>query len=173
TEAQREVWLADQHGESASLAFNEAIALRLRGRLDLDALRQALDGLPSRHESLRATLTPDGMSLMIASSADLPLTLVDLRAVEPKARDAAVGGQCAAVVEEPFDLVAGPLVRGRLLLLGDDDQLLLLSAHHIVCDGWSFGVLARDLAALYLRARGGQSGDSAELAPANAFSDYV
>lgn len=173
TEAQREVWLADQHGESASLAFNEAIALRLRGRLDLDALRQALDGLPSRHESLRATLTPDGMSLMIASSADLPLTLVDLRAVEPKARDAAVGGQCAAVVEEPFDLVAGPLVRARLLLLGDDDHLLLLSAHHIVCDGWSFGVLARDLAALYLRARGGRSGDSAELAPANAFSDYV
>ena len=69
TEAQREVWLADQLAPEASLAFNEAATLRLRGALDGRALRGALHALLGRHEALRAVLTPDGSQMLIAAEA--------------------------------------------------------------------------------------------------------
>lgn len=164
TEAQREVWLADQLGREASLAFNESISLRLRGSLDIDLLASALRQLVERHESLRATVSDDGLELLIAEGGDTSLERVDLALLDRNARDTAIEDALSSAVETPFDLARGPLLRSTLLKLAEDDHLLLITAHHIVCDGWSFGVICRDLALLY-------SAQSPERA--DAFSDYA
>jgi hypothetical protein len=170
TEAQREIWLAAQLGAEASLAFNESVGLRLRGRLDTQALHGALQDLLARHDALRATFGPDGETLCVLDQTDLPLPLADLTALDEAARDAALAGRLRAVVETPFALEQGPLLRAELLRLGADDHLLLLTAHHIVCDGWSWWVMVRELAALY-GVRTGRPG--APLPPAESFADYA
>lgn len=169
TEPQREIWLAAKLEPEASLAYNEAVAISLQGTLELAALRAALQGLAARHEALRGTLGANGEDFFIAEQIDLPCPLQDLRALDGAARDAALEAAKHRVVTTPFDLEKGPLVRAEILQLGDEDHLLLFSAHHIVCDGWSFGVIAGDLAALYAQASGGD----AALAPADSFADFA
>jgi amino acid adenylation domain-containing protein len=170
TEAQREVWLADSLGRDASLAYNESIRLDLDGPLDAAALDAALADLLGRHEALRATVSPDGLSLQIASEASTVLRIVDLCAEDASGRAARVAIALCEAVETPFDLADGPLFRASLLRLATERHLLVLSAHHIVCDGWSFGVIARELAQAYARARGESV---AQPSPAMRFGDYA
>ena len=154
TEAQREIWLACQLGGDATLAYNESITLHLHGAVDLQHLSAAVRNLTDRHDALRATLSADGEQLLIAEHVDLDLPVDDLRTLTPDQRDAALRQAAAQAVSTPFDLQHGPLLRARLLRLADDHVALLLSAHHIVCDGWSFGVLVSELGALYAAQRG-------------------
>ncbi len=170
TEAQREVWLADQLGREASLAYNESISLRLRGSLDLEALELALRDLGARHESLRATFSRDGLELLIAERCELRLERIDLTSLEVRAQADAAASALAAAVETPFDLITGPLLRATLLKFAAMDHQLIVTAHHIVCDGWSFGVICRDLARLYSIHSGGAHPN---LEPAAAYSDYA
>ena len=170
TEAQREVWLADRLGRAASLAFNESVRITLDGPLDAVALRAALDVLVARHESLRATLSADGLSMLVAAHRDVPLEVADLRGLDTAAREAALAEVTAAAVDVPFDLVEGPLLRAALLRLTDTSHLLVLAAHHVICDGWSFGIVARELARLYDLALGRPA---SALAPADRYADYA
>jgi len=170
TQPQREVWLADKLGREGSLAYNESVSLRLHGALDEDALRAAVAGLGERHESLRATVSPSGDELCIARDAVLDMARHDLSAWDAQARDEAVRARLRTAVETPFDLERGPLVRVELLALAPHEHLLILTAHHIVCDGWSFGVLVHDLAGLYAR-HVGQPGPA--LQPAASFGQYA
>ncbi len=170
TEAQREVWAAAQMGRAASLAYNEAIIIRLRGALDVIALRAALGDLVARHEALRSTFSSDGLTLMIGEATELDMPVLDLTRSSETDREVQRQSVLRGVVTEEFDLEHGPLVRARLLQLSPELHELVLSAHHIICDGWSFGVIGSDLAALY-NAR--HSGTSANLAPAESFSDYA
>jgi hypothetical protein len=171
TPAQREIWAATWMGDDASLAFNESVAFRLRGPLDEAALRAAVTDLVARHESLRATFSADGLVMIVLEPpAQVPVAVHDWRLLATDARDAAWAGLCARVVAEPFDLVGGPLVRFDLARLGADDHALVMTAHHIVCDGWSFGVIAAELGELY-SARG--AGRAATLAAAPAFTAYA
>ncbi len=149
TEAQREIWLACQLGEQASLAYNEGISLRLHGDLDQAAFRAALQALVARHDALRACFSDDGQQMLVAEQLVVELPVHELGALDAAQREAAVHRHARADIERPFDLARGPLVRMQLLALGSSEWLLLLTAHHIVCDGWSFGVLLQDLAALY------------------------
>lgn len=167
TEAQREVWLADLLGREASLAFNESISLRLRGPLDVQRLAHAIGELGARHESLRATVSNDGLELLIAEAGPLRLECVDLSPLDQTAQSHAAAESLTTAVETPFDLTSGPLLRATLLEFAADDHELILTAHHIVCDGWSFGVLCRDLARLYSAHR------AAPLEPADSFGDYA
>ncbi|SFS17041.1 amino acid adenylation domain-containing protein [Dyella sp. OK004] len=166
---QREIWLAAKLEREASLAYNESISLRLHGPLDVSALQAAVQGLADRHEALRSTLSIDGDELYIAAQLNLPCPLRDLSALDQTARDADIAATLQRVVTEPFDLEAGPLLRAELLRLGAQDHLLVLTAHHIICDGWSFGVIVRDLAALYAQHR--SHGDAP--APADPFSQFA
>ena len=170
TEPQREVWLADKLGTEGSLAFNESVSVHLRGALDAEALAAAVRQLAQRHESLRATLSPNGDELCIAEGFSLELEHRDLSAMDEAGREAAVQARQQAAVETPFDLEQGPLVRAELLVLSAQEHVLLINAHHIVCDGWSFGVLVSDLAALYAERTG--QGASA-LPPPVSFADYA
>ncbi|HJV97376.1 MAG TPA: condensation domain-containing protein, partial [Albitalea sp.] len=149
SEAQREVWLADKLGQEASLAFNESVNLRLRGTLDVAGLRSALDALVSRHDTLRATVGPDGTELIIGADAVVDLPVFDLRAQSADEQQATLDRAAVAAVETPFDIERGPLFRAALYRLSEDHHLLLMTAHHIACDGWSWAVITEDLGLLY------------------------
>lgn len=171
TESQRELWLADRLGRNASLAFNESVSLRFAGPLDTGALRAALQELVQRHEALRATISATGEELCIARDFLLDVPLTDHLALSPAGRETAITQAKQRAVETPFDLERGPLFRAEILKLGQSDHLLTITAHHIVCDGWSFGVIVRDLAVLYRRTLGLTS--AAALEPAPSFGDYA
>ncbi|HET7924778.1 MAG TPA: condensation domain-containing protein, partial [Rhodanobacteraceae bacterium] len=168
TEPQREIWLAAKLEPAASLAYNEAVAIRLDGALDVDKLRGALQRLVERHEALRSTVTPDGSDLCVAETVSIACPLHDLSGDDEVARAEAIAGTERRAVETPFDLEQGPLIRAELLRLAGDEHLLIIAAHHIVCDGWSFGVVARDLGTLYAEALGG-----AAPPPPDSFADYA
>ncbi|HZH07595.1 MAG TPA: condensation domain-containing protein, partial [Lautropia sp.] len=170
TESQREIWLAAQMGLEGSLAYNQVVAFKLTGVLQTAALGQAMRALAQRHESLRATLSSDGLALLIASSVEVPVELVDLTTLDEAARVQSVDRRFALAVEAPFDLVAGPLLRAQLLVLDPLHHVLMLASHHIVCDGWSLGVIVKDLARLYGEAC---SAGIDTLPPADRFSDYA
>ena len=170
TEPQREVWLASMLGAEASLAYNESVSLRLRGPLDVAAFRGALQDLVDRHEALRATISDDGQSLLLADALTLDIVSADLSALMPHAQERALAEARTRAVELPFDLERGPLVRCELLALAPMDHMLVISAHHIVCDGWSFGVLVTELPKLYA-VRTGQG--SKPLVEADSFANYA
>ena len=150
TEPQREVWLADRLGTEASLAYNESVSLRFRGPLDAKALGEAVQDLVDRHDALRSTLSASGEELMILDQVAVEIPAFDHR-TSGAAAEEALAGALRRVVEEPFNLEQGPLFRAELHRLAADEHVLILTAHHIVCDGWSFGVLVEDLATLYAR----------------------
>ena len=132
TEAQREIWLACQFGEQASLAYNEGVSLRLHGDLDQAALHAALHSLVARHDALRACFSDDGQQMLVAEHLRVELPTHDLGALDGAQREAAVRSHTRADIDRAFDLARGPLVRMQLLALGEQQWLLLLTAHHIV-----------------------------------------
>ncbi len=147
--AQRRLWYLDQQGASA--AYKLSLTVRLRGRLDRLALRSSLGTIVERHEALRTVfLQIDGEPLqMIQPAAGFELREVDLRGQRRPVAEEQMEAICAAEARAAFALDSGPLFRGALVLLDDEDHVLCLSAHHIVFDGWSRAVLMRELATLY------------------------
>jgi amino acid adenylation domain-containing protein len=150
TSAQREIWIASSvGGPAATLAYNECRAIALRGAVAVDALAQALNELSERHEALRQTFSADGALCITAESRPLELQRVDLRELPEAVRREELAALEARQTSTPFDLTAGPLVRAQLVSLADDEHRLLICAHHIVVDGYSFGLLTRELGELY------------------------
>lgn len=170
TESQQEIWLADQLHREASLSFNISLTLRFRGRLDVEALRGALQDLVQRHDALRATIGPDGETLCLVERLDVPLIEIALEAMDDADRKAMLAERIRLSVETPFALSLGPLFRAELLHLAADEHVLLISSHHIVCDGWSRLVLVRELGTLYGR-RCGIDGHALPAAP--SYGDYA
>jgi len=169
TAPQREVWLASRLEPEASLAYNEAISVTFRGLLDVPALEAALQDIIDRHEALRATFSSDGEGLFVNEHVTLPLAYHDVSLLAPFESDARIMAAYSRIVTTPFDLEHGPLVRAELFRLAADRHLLTFAAHHIVCDGWSFGVVVNDLAALYAQRTGKGPGPAA----AGAFPDFA
>ncbi|HEY0019293.1 MAG TPA: amino acid adenylation domain-containing protein, partial [Longimicrobium sp.] len=155
--AQERLWFLDRM-EGGSATYNLPLALRLGGALDAAALRRALGEVVRRHESLRTTFHEvDGAAAQaVAPFAGFALPVEDLSALDDAAREAVVRRRAAEDAARPFDLSAGPVFRASLLRLADDDHVLLLCMHHIVSDGWSIGVLLRELSALYAAFRDGR-----------------
>ncbi|MEU5726628.1 amino acid adenylation domain-containing protein [Micromonospora sp. NPDC047738] len=147
--AQERVWFMDQLAPGEA-AYHIAVPLRVRGPLDVAALRAALAALTARHESLRTRFPADAdgrPTVVVEETVEVPLTIVD--APDETTAQALVESAAA----EPFDLAHGPLLRALLVRLADDDHVLFLGMHHIVGDGWSVDVLLRDLITRY---RGGE-----------------
>jgi amino acid adenylation domain-containing protein len=170
TEPQREVWTASQMGDEASLAYNESISLDMVGSLDIGALRSSLRALVARHEALRSTLSGDGHTLLVNAPGDAPLEILDLTTADGDVRHAELEDLVAKAVTTTFDLERGPLYRATVVKLARDAFRVVFTAHHIVCDGWSVGLIVRDWAALYSAA---VRHAEASLAPAAAYSDYA
>ncbi|HEY0604516.1 MAG TPA: amino acid adenylation domain-containing protein [Herpetosiphonaceae bacterium] len=166
--AQQRLWFLDQLAPGMT-AYNLPSAVRLRGRLDLPALHQSLAEIIRRHEAIRTTFaTVDGQLVQVVAPeseqpADALLPLVDLRALPAPERDAEVRRLALEEARRPFDLAHGPLLRAGLLRVNDDEHVLLLTMHHIISDGWSLGVLVRELVALYSAFASGQESPLAPL----------
>ncbi len=145
---QRQLWLLEQLAPGGA-AYHIAAAWSLSGHLDPAALADALAALAARHEALRTGLVArDGEPLQeIAPWIALPLPLVDLSRLAAPDREAAV--LAAAAARRPFDLARAPLLRALLVRRAPAEHLLLLILHHAAADGWSMGILFRDMAALY------------------------
>jgi amino acid adenylation domain-containing protein len=144
TEPQTEVWLSAQLGDAASCAFNEGVRISFEGKLDHVALDGALRDVIARHDALRASFGVTGERMLVLPSLDLDIPVIDLSG-DPATLEALIFEDAAL----PFDLTAGPLVRARLVKLGETSHVLLFTAHHIVCDGWSINVIADELASRY------------------------
>lgn len=148
--AQQRLWFLDQL-EPASPFYNNPMALRLRGPLDVEVLNRCLNIVVERHEALRTTFeTSQGRPVQIVSpSLTLPLPVDDLGHLPADEREAEARRLAGEEASLPFDLARGPLLRARLLRLGEEEYLLLATLHHIVSDGWSMNVLVREVTALY------------------------
>lgn len=174
TASQAEIWLACQlGGDDASRAYNESVSLRLRGALNADALRTALRQLSERHEMLRATCSADGKFLCVLTELPVELSLHDLSAEadpEKSLAPPALARHAAQQAQHVFDMMQGPLWQTSLLKLSKDEFHFTLTAHHLICDGWSLGLLLQDLGQLYSAAA---RGVPAALPPATAFSEYA
>ncbi|WP_420127864.1 amino acid adenylation domain-containing protein, partial [Longimicrobium sp.] len=170
--AQQRLWFMDRM-EGTGSAYHITDRQRLRGELDRDALRRALDRIVARHESLRTTFAEvDGEPVQRVTPAEAsPFQLAEhdlRRAAEPGAE---LRRLAAEEARAPFDLAQGPLIRGFLARLAEDDHVLLISMHHIVSDGWSMGVLTRELNALYTAFREGRPDPLPPLAV--QYADYA
>ena len=170
TEPQREVWLADQLGSEASLAYNESASLWFDGPLDMKALEAALALLVERHDALRSTVGPDGTELWINAAMPVKMTLLDASTMDAAQREQAFDAARVAAVETRFDLAHGPLVRFELMRSDALHHELMITAHHIVCDGWSLGVLSNELVSIY---RVFAAGQPSMLDPAPRYGDYA
>ncbi|MGH8583366.1 MAG: amino acid adenylation domain-containing protein [Gammaproteobacteria bacterium] len=150
------LWFIDRLLGSGPL-YNMPYAVSLRGSLDVAALEQSLQALLARHASLRTAFEErDGQVVRVVRTDlafILSVTVVDGRTAAE--REGKLRGLLEDAARAPFDLTRAPLLRAHLLRVSDTEHRLILVAHHIVADGWSIGVLARELSALYRSFRSG------------------
>lgn len=149
--AQQRLWFFDRF-EAGKSFYNLPGAIRLKGKLNAAVLEQTFNEIVNRHEALRSTFTEvQGQPIQVIAppGTRLPLPVIDLRELPQSDREAAVKQLSTKEAQQPFDLERGFLLRTSLLQLSEEEYVLLLIMHHIVSDGWSIGVLARELAAIY------------------------
>ncbi len=156
--AQQRLWFLDQW-QPGTAAYNVPLAVRLRGPLDVAALRAALAALVERHETLRTRFVAGTLESLqvIEARAPVALPVIDLGALPPAAAERLAERLEAWLAAAPFDLERLPLLRLRLIRLGREHHRLLLVQHHIVSDAWSVGVLFADLSRLYAAQAAGVS----------------
>ena len=165
TEPQREIFLAAVMGEEANCGFNESLTLHLRGDVREEALEQALETVLGRHDALRGTVSEDGEWFEVMPELSLSTSFVDLRDLAESTRNHLLAAAIADEAHTPFNLERGPLLRTVCYRLTDGHWALLLTAHHLVLDGWSANVLLEELGRVY-------SGDL-NLAPVQPFRSYA
>ncbi|MBZ5509492.1 MAG: amino acid adenylation domain-containing protein, partial [Acidobacteriia bacterium] len=162
--AQERLWFINQL-EPGSVAYNLPKAVILHGELDIDQLERAINLIIARHENLRTVFpSHEGqVQQVILDKVDFKLERIDLSHDESKQeRDNKAREICQTEVARPFDLAGGPLLRGKVIKLAEQEHVLLLNMHHIVSDGWSMGILTKELGSIMEALRQGRS---PELAP--------
>ena len=169
---QEQLWFLDRV-DPGTPVYDVPFALRLRGPLDVLTVRGALDAVVRRQEALRTVFTEhkDGPRQRVLSTVDIPMPVTDLRAVPEQERERAVERESIAHGRHSFDLLVGPLLAVRLLVLADDDHVLLVNVHHIVFDAWSADVFVTELAAYYGHLAAGEPVDLPPLR--EQFADYA
>ena len=149
TEAQREIWISCQMGDDANCAYNESCSLHLEGVVDLEALQKALQRVIERHDAFHYRFNSTGDSQKFESETHFEMPLQDLTSVAAENHTEQIHKIIARDMAMPFDLANGPLFRTQLLKLGTEQFQLIFTTHHLVCDGWSFGVFYQELAQFY------------------------
>ncbi|MEG4112400.1 MULTISPECIES: amino acid adenylation domain-containing protein [unclassified Microcoleus] len=148
--AQERLWFFDQL-EPGNPFYNLCGAVRVTGQLNAEALRQSIEKIIERHEVLRTAFAGgEKEQIQVIFDAKIfPLPLIDLSHCSPEEREKEAQKMSAEEADLPFDLTQPNLLRAKLLRLSPTEHTLLLSAHHIIFDGWSLGVFLRELAAFY------------------------
>ena len=148
--AQERLWLLNQL-EPDNPSYNEQAALKLHGKLNVVALEQSLNKIIDRHEALRTnfrTINEQPVQV-ITDSLNLNVPIVDLSELPESEREIACQQLATTEANRPFDLTSSPLIRASVVKLTEVEHALVLTIHHIVVDGWSIGVLMRELATIY------------------------
>jgi aspartate racemase len=162
--AQQRLWILDQL-QPDSAAYNIPAAVRLRGAFRIELLQQSLDTIVARHAALRTTFVqgPEQPVQVVAPAQSLILPIIGLEQQAPVEREAEALRLALVESQRPFDLTQGPLIRVMILRLAADEHILVVTMHHIICDGWSIGVFVRELATCYQSFASGQAPGLAEL----------
>ncbi len=170
TEPQMEILLAAQVSDEANCAFNESFRITLEGQLDIDALLSAWQSLLDRHHALRMSLAHTGDRMRIDRQRMVSLEKINLTGHVPEVQNEMLQMLIAAEGTQPFDLVHSPLLRAQLISLTPERNVLLITAHHLICDGWAVNVIVEELGKLYCAAL---QGVAVELPPVLPFSEYA
>jgi amino acid adenylation domain-containing protein len=150
TQAQEEIWTACYFGGNDSIkAYNESITIAFNGVLDSKAIKKAAQTLVDRHEALRAVFSTDGIYMSVFKQLHIEVAYQNLSNLEESSKNKALQQYLEEEANYLFDLVSGPLIKFGLIKLSDHDHQLIITAHHIICDGWSVGIMLQDLGALY------------------------
>ncbi|HVF49520.1 MAG TPA: amino acid adenylation domain-containing protein [Pyrinomonadaceae bacterium] len=170
--AQQRLWFIDQLEPDSSL-YNIPLALRLNGQLNLSSLAGALSEIVRRHDALRTTFALEDNAPVQVVHAPRPfeLPVLDLSGIPSEERERKAAQLVAEEAGRSFRLSTGPLLRAALLRLAPDEHILLLTVHHIIADGWSLGVLLRELSTLYEAFDAGRASPLEELAI--QYADYA
>jgi len=170
TESQKQVWALAQLSDEGARAYNLSTTLRLGGPLNVPALRSALQKIVNRHEALRTTFSPTGDYQKIVPELQVNIPLIDFSQSAPNERETEAATWLQEEARQEFDLARGPLLKAFILKLEAERHILVLTAHHIIMDGWSFGTLIGELKGLYSATC---QGVPCELKPPKQFSEYA
>ncbi|HEX5886575.1 MAG TPA: amino acid adenylation domain-containing protein, partial [Pyrinomonadaceae bacterium] len=148
--AQQRLWFLDQM-EPGNPFYNLGGAMRLRGPLDIPALKKSFDEVLRRHEVLRTSFEGTGKEVrqVVAAAAHLRLPIIDLEQLEPDRLETEIRRLAVEEAQLPFDLSRGPLLRTTLLRLAEEEHVVLFTMHHIISDEWSIGLLMKEIGVLY------------------------
>ena len=170
TEAQKEIWVAAQMGGDAQVAYNESLSLQFHGPFDVDLFRASARQIVQRHPILLANLSADGQWQQVKSGVRLDIPLIDVSHENASDAERRLGDIVGQEISGPFDLVSGPLLRVRIVRLSAEHHVVIWTAHHIICDGWSGGLIVSELASIYSASK---SGTHAALEEPASFREYA
>jgi len=170
TEQQREIFLGTQLGDEANCAFNESTSLVLNGELNVKALTSSLEQIVARHEALRSVIDINGDIVHVTAHGEIDLHFDDLSGLSADEKESRRNEILRLEASTPFDLAAGPLFRTRLMRLASQNHIFVVTAHHVIFDGWSTNVFYSELSQLYNAA---VKGLKTSLPMPLAFSEYA
>ena len=172
TESQAEIWVAcKMGGDKANRAYNESVSLILNGELNHNALFKAIALLIDRHESLRSVFSTDGRFMTIFEKLSITPFYEDISDKGTNERTAYLKDYITKEANYIYDLVKGPLFKVGLIKLSDNEHHLVLTAHHIICDGWSTGIMLEELSTLYSSTVLDKSNDLPKVDHFSAYAD--
>ena len=170
TMPQRGIFLSSRLSDHLSAAYNESVTLHLAGKIDVAALKRTCNALSARHDALRASFDSTGTAIHFHPERTTPFEVIDLSGLDEadqnKRLEEIIAGEC----EQPFSLPRGPLFRGKAVVFSPARAAIILTGHHVICDGWSIDVLVHNFCAFYSAEVGAVP---ASLPPAERYRDYV
>jgi len=150
TEPQTEIWLSCMlGGDDANRSYNESVSLKLTGALDVAILERAIDFTIKSHEAMRSSFSADGSKIIIYKSLPSNLVYDNISELDQNEKYKYIQLFHETEAHSAFNLISGPLFRFSLFKLGAEDYYFTITAHHILCDGWSLGILLQTLSAAY------------------------
>jgi len=150
TKSQLEIWLSCKiGGADANCSYNQFTALRLAGSFDKEAMLAALQCLVEKHQSLRMTFSTDGKNIHVHNNVKLHVDYRDLSSQTADQQHSFLKEFNKQIALTALDLESGPLFKATLFKFDEQEHYLVLIAHHIICDGWSMGIVSQDLASIY------------------------
>ncbi len=171
TVPQRGIYFSSRLSDHLSASYNESMSVRFTGNISIPKLTRAVERLVERHDALRTSFDESGSVMRIAPATPIRIPVTDLSTLpDAENRDYGLAKLITLEMAQPFALPGGPLFRSQIAVLGPDVAVVILTGHHIICDGWSLDVLIHDLCAFYSE---GLSGVPLALPSSGRFGDYA
>ncbi|MCO4752891.1 MAG: amino acid adenylation domain-containing protein [Bacteriovoracaceae bacterium] len=155
TESQKEIWSSIEIDPDANLCYNESIRIVLKGELEVGTLEKAINETIARRDALRASFSNRGKDFMVGVHHPRPLPITDYTNYSQAEQKALINKKIAQSTQYRFDLHSGPVFVFELLKLKENEHILFLTGHHLICDGWSMALIVSDISRLYERIKSG------------------